>query len=131
MHPVPQTLTLCAHTRQRWPLVHKDSFGRCTMCCSRIKPRICGRIRSTPVPRERPPFALSKSRGFRRHYSEEVVMPSKQSSSSEVQTLLTGLAYGESPRWHEGRLWFSNWGMQEIVAVDLEGHSEVILRMPS
>ena len=58
-------------------------------------------------------------------------MPSKQSSSSEVQTLLTGLAYGESPRWHEDRLWFSNWGMQEIVAVDLEGHSEVILRMPS
>jgi len=28
----------------------------------------------------------------------------------EVQTLLTGLAFGESPRWHDGRLWFSNWG---------------------
>ena len=50
---------------------------------------------------------------------------------SEVQTLLTGLAFGESPRWHDGRLWFSNWVAQEIVAVDVEGKSEVIARMPS
>jgi sugar lactone lactonase YvrE len=33
---------------------------------------------------------------------------------------------GESPRWHDGRLWFSNWGTNEIVAVDLNGHSEVV-----
>jgi hypothetical protein len=39
------------------------------------------------------------------------------------QTLLMGLAFGESPRWHEDRLWFSNWGTQEIVAVDLDGKS--------
>jgi sugar lactone lactonase YvrE len=32
----------------------------------------------------------------------------------------------ESPRWHDGRLWFSNWGTDEIVAVDLDGTSEVI-----
>jgi sugar lactone lactonase YvrE len=49
----------------------------------------------------------------------------------EVQTLVTGLAFGESPRWHDGRLWFSNWGAQEIVAIDLLGKSEVIVRMPS
>ena len=48
----------------------------------------------------------------------------------EVHTLLTGLAFGESPRWHDGRLWFSNWVAQEIVAVDLEGKSEVIARVP-
>src|SRR5205823_1397228 len=45
---------------------------------------------------------------------------------SELHTLLNGLVVGESPRWHEGRLWFSNWGAQEIVAVDLGGTSEVI-----
>jgi sugar lactone lactonase YvrE len=50
---------------------------------------------------------------------------------SELQTLLTGIAFGESPRWHDDRLWFSDWGAQEIVAVDLEGKSEVIVRMPS
>jgi sugar lactone lactonase YvrE len=49
----------------------------------------------------------------------------------EPQVLLTGLAIGESPRWHEGRLWFSNWGTQEIVAVDLEGNSEVMARVPT
>ncbi len=58
-------------------------------------------------------------------------MPSKQSSLPEVQTLLTGLAFGESPRWHEDRLWFSNWGMQEVVAVDLDGKSEVMVRVPT
>jgi sugar lactone lactonase YvrE len=44
---------------------------------------------------------------------------------------MTGLAFGESPRWHDGRLWFSNWGAQEIIAVDLEGNSEVVMRVPS
>jgi sugar lactone lactonase YvrE len=33
---------------------------------------------------------------------------------------------GESPRWHDGRLWFSDWGTNEIIAVDLDGHREVI-----
>jgi sugar lactone lactonase YvrE len=49
----------------------------------------------------------------------------------EPKILLTGLVIGESPRWHEDRLWFSNWGTQEIVAVDLEGNSEVIARIPT
>ncbi len=55
-------------------------------------------------------------------------MPSKQSSMPEMQTLLTGLAMGESPRWHEDRLWLSDWGAQEIIAVDLDGNSEVEVR---
>jgi sugar lactone lactonase YvrE len=33
---------------------------------------------------------------------------------------------GESPRWHDDRLWFSNWGTNEIAAVDLDGTSEVM-----
>jgi sugar lactone lactonase YvrE len=56
-------------------------------------------------------------------------MPSKESSTPEAQTLLTGIAFGESPRWHNDRLWFSDWGAQEVVAVDLEGNSEVIVRV--
>jgi sugar lactone lactonase YvrE len=51
--------------------------------------------------------------------------------TAETRILLAGLAIGESPRWHEGRLWFCNWGTQEIVAVDLEGNSEVMLRVPT
>ncbi|MGN6699432.1 MAG: SMP-30/gluconolactonase/LRE family protein [Thermomicrobiales bacterium] len=49
----------------------------------------------------------------------------------EPQTLLTGLVVGESPRWHEGRLWFSNWGAQEIMTLDAEGNSEVIAHSPT
>jgi sugar lactone lactonase YvrE len=47
-----------------------------------------------------------------------------------VETFLTGLAMGESPRWHESRLWFSDWGAREIVAVDLDGNREVVVRTP-
>jgi len=58
-------------------------------------------------------------------------MPSIASSpSGSPLPLLSGLAMGESPRWHEGRLWFSDWGAQEIIAADLAGCSEVMLRVP-
>src|SRR5437660_5566598 len=53
-----------------------------------------------------------------------------KSSPPKVRMLLTGLAMGESPRWHENRLWFSDWGAQEIVAVDTDGNSEVVIRTP-
>jgi sugar lactone lactonase YvrE len=49
----------------------------------------------------------------------------------EPQILMTGISFGESPRWHDDRLWFSDWGAQELIAVDLEGNSEVIVRVPS
>jgi sugar lactone lactonase YvrE len=47
------------------------------------------------------------------------------------ETLLTGLALGESPRWHHGRLWFADWGAQEIVAVDVDGHRERVAGVAS
>ena len=47
-----------------------------------------------------------------------------------ARVLLQGLALGESPRWHDGRLWFANWGTREIVAVDLSGKSEVVAHAP-
>ena len=49
----------------------------------------------------------------------------------EPQTLMTDISFGESPRWHDGRLWFSDWGTQEVIAVDPEGKSEVTVRVPS
>jgi sugar lactone lactonase YvrE len=49
----------------------------------------------------------------------------------EPQTLLTGLAFGESPRWHEGRLWLSDWGAGEALAVNAAGSAEVVATLPS
>jgi sugar lactone lactonase YvrE len=45
---------------------------------------------------------------------------------SEPKVLLTGLGIPESPRWHEGRLWFCNWIERQVVAVDLNGKAEVM-----
>jgi sugar lactone lactonase YvrE len=53
---------------------------------------------------------------------------SHASSMPQPKVLLSGLAMPESARWHEGRLWFAHWGTGEIVAVDLNGTSEVITR---
>ena len=39
----------------------------------------------------------------------------------ELRTLMDGLVFGEQPRWHQGRLWFSDWGTQEVIAGS--GHS--------
>jgi sugar lactone lactonase YvrE len=47
-------------------------------------------------------------------------------SIPQPQVLSGGLGMGESPRWRDGRLWFSDWGTDEIMAVDLDGNSEVI-----
>ena len=57
-------------------------------------------------------------------------MPSKPSPARNTQVLMTGIAMGESPRWHENRLWFSDWGAQEIVTVDLDGNSEIAVQVP-
>ena len=47
------------------------------------------------------------------------------------RVLLTGLGFGESPRWHDGRLWFCNWGYGEVIALDPDGSSEVMARIPT
>ena len=33
----------------------------------------------------------------------------------ELRTLMSGLVFGEQPRWHEGRLWFSDWGTRPSI----------------
>ena len=44
--------------------------------------------------------------------------------------LLDGLRFGESPRWHDGRLWFSDLFDGAVHAVDLEGNVERIVDVP-
>src|SRR5215467_7554196 len=46
---------------------------------------------------------------------------------AEPAVLLSGLGIPESPRWHEGRLWFCNWIDRQVVAVGMDGAAEVIL----
>jgi sugar lactone lactonase YvrE len=59
----------------------------------------------------------------------EKIQSSRTPTTPEVKTLLTGLAFGESPRWHGERLWVADWGAKEIIAVDPGGKSEVMVRV--
>jgi sugar lactone lactonase YvrE len=46
-----------------------------------------------------------------------------------TEILATGLAFCESPRWRDGRLWVSDWGAQEILAISPAGDMEVVVKV--
>ena len=48
---------------------------------------------------------------------------------SDLRTLVSGVVLGESPRWRDGRLWFSDWGSGEVLAVRPGGGVEVVARV--
>jgi sugar lactone lactonase YvrE len=63
---------------------------------------------------------------------EQPKQPGAESgSSSELNTLVTGVRVGESPRWRDGRLWYCDWGAQEVATVDTDGRRQVAARTPS
>jgi sugar lactone lactonase YvrE len=45
--------------------------------------------------------------------------------------LLDGLHFPECPRWHDGRLWFSDMHGHRVMAVDRHGRAEVVARLPT
>ncbi|MFI5912054.1 SMP-30/gluconolactonase/LRE family protein [Dactylosporangium sp. NPDC051541] len=48
-----------------------------------------------------------------------------------MRTLLDGRGLLESPRWHDGRLYCSDWSAGEVLAVTADGAAEVIARVAS
>jgi sugar lactone lactonase YvrE len=42
------------------------------------------------------------------------------------RVLMEGIAFPESPRWHDGRLWFSDWMAHQVIALDENGASEAV-----
>ena len=47
----------------------------------------------------------------------------------ESVTLVDGLTFPEGPRWHEGKLYFSDFFTLQVYAVDASGHCESILEV--
>jgi sugar lactone lactonase YvrE len=45
--------------------------------------------------------------------------------------LMEGVVFGESPRWHNGRLWFSDWGANQVIALGTDGSHEVVVTVHS
>jgi sugar lactone lactonase YvrE len=50
--------------------------------------------------------------------------------ANEPELLLEDLVFPEGPRWHDGRLWFSDMHACEVVAVDERGQRETIVAVP-
>jgi sugar lactone lactonase YvrE len=48
-----------------------------------------------------------------------------------ASVLLEGLAFGESPRWHDRALWVCDWGAQELLHVGADGSPEVVAQVRS
>ena len=48
---------------------------------------------------------------------------------SETRVLLDGLVFPEGPRWHEGKLWFSDMHARRVMTVDLHGNKETIVEV--
>ncbi len=49
---------------------------------------------------------------------------------SALKLLLAGLKFAEGPRWHDGRLWFSDFYSHRVFAVGLDGKAETIVEVP-
>jgi sugar lactone lactonase YvrE len=45
------------------------------------------------------------------------------------RVLMEGIGLGESPRWHDGRLWFSDWVAKKVIALSPDGSQEVMARV--
>jgi len=51
--------------------------------------------------------------------------------ASETRILLDGLMFSEGPRWHDGKLWFSDMHAHKVMTVDLAGNVETIVEVPN
>jgi len=47
-----------------------------------------------------------------------------------LRPFLDKLAFPESPRWHDGALWFSDFYTQRVQRVDMAGHCETVVMVP-
>jgi sugar lactone lactonase YvrE len=53
-----------------------------------------------------------------------------QPATRELTVVLEGFSYLECPRWHDGRLWVSDFYTNQVVATDGRGHTEVVAEVP-
>ena len=53
-----------------------------------------------------------------------------QPSTREMTVVLDGYSYLECPRWHDGRLWVSDFYTNQVVATDGRGSTEVMAEVP-
>lgn len=47
----------------------------------------------------------------------------------QAEVWFTGLSFGEGPRWHDGRLWVSDFYRHTVFAIDADAHAEPIVEV--
>jgi sugar lactone lactonase YvrE len=50
--------------------------------------------------------------------------------ATRVETVLAGLTFAEGPRWHDGRLWFSDFYSHRVIALREDGWAETMAHVP-
>ena len=50
---------------------------------------------------------------------------------SDPEVLVEGIVFGESARWHDGRLWVAGWGAHQVIALDPGGSRQVVATVAS
>lgn len=50
---------------------------------------------------------------------------------AELKPLLKGLVFPEGPRWHQGKLWFSDMHAHQVRTVDLDGRADDVVTVPT
>lgn len=53
-----------------------------------------------------------------------------QLSAKQPAVVLEGFSYLECPRWHDGRLWVSDFYTEKVLAIDRRGGAEVVAEVP-
>ena len=49
----------------------------------------------------------------------------------KLETLMKGLTFGEGPRWHDNKFYFSDFYSHKVYSLDLSGKHEVIVEIPN
>ncbi len=52
-------------------------------------------------------------------------------ATATTKILLTGLCFPEGPRWHEGKLWFSDMHGHRVMTLGLDGAAQTIVEVPA
>jgi sugar lactone lactonase YvrE len=50
---------------------------------------------------------------------------------AEPAVRLDGISFGESPRWHDGRLWFCDWGAERLITLDAGDRAQTVAEVHS
>ncbi|MEA5360805.1 SMP-30/gluconolactonase/LRE family protein [Amycolatopsis sp., V23-08] len=54
-----------------------------------------------------------------------------QSATRQPTVVAEGFSYLECPRWHDGRLWVSDFYTEKVVAIDGHGDTDVVAEVPA